>query len=228
MLFISRRISNHSYGLVSTDDNYEVEITRNQLITLVCDKGKTIGGVDTECMYDADGAHLLVTRIYVYQPPETFSAIQIKTSLLLHVDITVWNSRISGIVVRGNEITVPVVVRLSEFGSCCGDRLLLSSGVWGTHKATLVIDDGIKIGDISLLANYYGANIGVDNLGFKFDLREATDEDTVQNVYFALIDGVTEDGKLVGDPFKSVIDIPERIERFRSLVERELGLECCM
>lgn len=226
MLFISRRIADKSYGLVSTSDNSEIEITQKQLVELVCDKGKSVAGVEVSCWYDADGVKAIVSGISVYQPPETLSVMQVKTSLLLHVDITVWNSRISGIVVHGDKIELPVVIRLSAFGTCCGDRLLISSEAWGCHKVTFIVDDDIQISELAFCTNY-GADVGVDNIGIKFDLREANHEETVRNVYMALVDGVCDGARFYGDPFKSVIDRPERVEEYKRLFARELGFVCC-
>lgn len=225
MLFISRYIWRDNivhkgicgatdkilFGVVDTDDDME-SIVAWRDIERVSHVGIDINGVELAFPFRS------VRTITPWQDKNSVSTMQVKSSVLWHTDVTMWNGRITSIIWHSEHIYSPVELRLSDFGDCCEDCILYDNfgsgsisptGEIGTHKITLVLDDKIRISpDTFRVGGTSLTVLGKGGMGVVLDLRELTDDNRADIVYESL-------HRYYGDPLDSVIDNPERIERVR-------------
>lgn len=190
MLYISRCKNFDTYGVVDTDDGVEEFLTLEQIIDVINVQGIMIDGVVPR--WSSDYMMRTVDRIYPYQPDETRKPIQIKANMLYNVDITVFRNVISWIRVKGEKISTPGVLRLSDFGTEVADCVLRGNKWPRGHKVTLVLDDKLKIAPKAFRVLPYAdknASIGTYGVGVVFDIREVTNMSIVESVYRAMLNG---------------------------------------
>ena len=208
MLYISRGVGHGAFGVVDTDDGVE-EVVSAQDIVKYCgsDPRLEINGVKLT----ANGS---VYSITPYQVPELATKQQIKTKLLQHVDVRVFRGAVSGIFWNANLIKTPITIRLSDFGESCWDGILIGNDSDGGVKITLVLDDKIRIGEVSFRMPF-GTNLGPNGMGVVFDVREMSNGPSVYNVYQSVF-------RYSDDPdlFESLLDYPERMKR---MLDRHYG-----
>lgn len=204
MLFISRRVSSTRYGVVDTDDDSEEFVEFSELNTACCELGIEILGVD---VYRADTCG--IADIMPYQLPEKQSLAQLKMAMLFHVDIIVYKDVVVGIRWRQGEITSPVDIRVSDFGSSCAEYVLIDAEFCNEHVVTIILDDKVDFSAKSFQV-YKPFFAGIEGAGAVFDLRAVSSDEKAYSIYrgiYACPKGV--------DPFNSIIDKPERMEKMR-------------
>lgn len=196
MLYVSRRFSYGSYGVVDTDDNIEQRVGLIELSS-ICHQ------------LDIKGVNLdrgKFNGVNVYQADMYRSTHQAKVSLLLHVDVTVWRNIVTRIHWIPERVESPVTIRLSEFGSECSAGILLANQDSYEHKLTIVLDDYIKFDKSTFNPDWNRRHIGMMTLGVMFDIRGLSDNDLALIIYDAVTYGLRDKF----DACKSIIDSPER------------------
>lgn len=202
MLYISRYVRDISYGVVDTDDFNETIVPEDVVHDAVLKAGLTIGGV-SKVGYVQFGDYS-ICEIFPYQPPETFSQLQIKTNLIKHTSVLVWKNIITSVRWRANEIKEPVSIRLSDFGRVLGDRFLCGNSQTDSHKITIILDDKLEFE-----RNSFWRPMALDeSAGIKFDIRELTRESAAELFYLRWVvhDGSDSRNKRV----RAVIDSDDR------------------
>lgn len=186
MLFISRRVGYSGYGVFDTDDNTEEVRTDDELdeilsLTTVrikgaerAWKGKLKPGVVGRCSYNP------------YQDKRSISLLQTKTLALQGVEVKTCGSYITDIRLNNS---VPAVLRLSDFGSKCGDLLFYRNERQKSLRLTLIMDDRVRIGQLTFRlvpVESRFVNCGVHGIGVRFDLREVSNLDTRKLIYYTI------------------------------------------
>lgn len=193
MLFLSRWTSHDTFGVVDTDDGVEVIVTWDDIKSLVSSGKIVIRGIDTVSN---------ATYFRTYQPYDTISAKQSKLYALYGVDIKVWQSWISSVVITGSSRQCRV--RLSEFGRRLS-ALILKDCDDNHANVVLVLDDKVKVGTQSL------------RQFFKYcvlDITEVTNNRIYERVYKEMTLRYPD-----WDAF--IIDRPERMDYFKALAVLE-------
>ena len=178
MLYISRCVSDTKYGVVDSDDGIETIVPMDVLSRAVRNLGLEIHGAKFTDL-PSMGKDEYIGAIFPQQLPETATPLQVKTNLLHHVDIKVYNHIITSIRWRSDEITAPVKVRLSDFGRVLGDRVLNGNKPSSDHPVTLIFDDSIRLETCAL---WRPASLETSK-GLILDIRELTDYNTVMKIY---------------------------------------------
>lgn len=217
MLYISRYIGLNEFGVVDTDDGVEEVVTLQQVIRACGPLNVQIAGVETHIRGFSYGKKSFVDSVLAYQDPITKTSLQLKLSLLGHVDVVTYGNMITNVLWDFDKIKEPVFVCLSDFGSCCGDRILWGNANRGEHKITLILNDKIEFGPktFRLSDKEQRWSVGIDGVGVMFDIHELHDDYKAQLVYQALMIDEVFDLLLL----ESVIDSEERKQR---MVERFL------
>lgn len=189
MLFISRYSGYDYYGVVDTDDDTEGIVNVTALRKACLDGGLEIRGANPD-ITEITGLHWLrEDKIFVYQPPETRSQLQIKTRVLKHVDVTMYRSMITRIKWDIFAIHTPVTIRLSDFGTSCADFILTGAKEVDEHKVTIILDEKIDFSNMTFKLRFYGDGyIDIERIGMKLDIREL-DWEKARILYTLLYDG---------------------------------------
>lgn len=218
MLFISRYVSveeqefddgltfgnqNLCVGVYDTDDGVEELASFSRLDLAYGNFRIDIEGIDS---YSIDG-NRYISEVRPYQPPETLTPYQLKLITLYGIHTTVFKNMLTGMWWENLMSAKPVVIRLSEIASECGDYLLNNASVIGEQVVTIVLDDSVKFG-ASTFKVLSSMSIGEQTIGVAFDLRELTDDDKASMIY-SLYRGMSS--------FRSIID---RDDRKRAFVNR--------
>ena len=215
MLFISRRVFcvlrkggprgplvELKYAVGDTDDDVESIVDRNSLEMCAIQYKMEIGGVEV------DRTGRFVIESMPYQPVETMTVLQTKTSVLHHVDVTVYEGAITSIAWYPDAMKAPVTLRLSDFGSRCGDCILWDN-LGSKHSVTLIVDDKISISYNTFRPEIDNVSIIFDGgLGVVFDLRELTREETADIIYSSV-------ARYRDGSFDNILDSDERKYRMR-------------
>lgn len=168
MLFVSRYLTDETFGIVDTDDNVE-EVVHIASIGDIVATGVTVHGIDEFSVLD--------DRVNIYQPAETLSQLQVKMKVLKHIDIKVWDGIVTSIQWVPKDISEPVTIRVSDFGHACANYMIARNYMSVKHDITLVLDDSLEYGFKTFRRMYnFQAAIGIHNLGVVFDIREVGDE----------------------------------------------------
>ena len=204
MIYISRYIGRANYGVVDTDDDVEEEVGVAELTEATKYLGTVIKGADS--VRRGGPLWLFIEKIRPYQPPDTLTQLQVKTSLLKHIDVLTYKSMVTSVFVHSEEITTPVTVRLSDFGSVCADGLFRGLNWTGRHTVTFVFDDNLSFMEYSfdLPVDDSSHSLGVDGAGIMFDLRDVNNSDLYRTVYSAVWDRNDIEVE------RSILDRPER------------------
>lgn len=207
MLFLSRRISKNEYGVVDTDDGVESRVSFSELCRIIQMPGITIGGVETVSSdWLVDNALL----IRPYQPKETITSLQAKTSALYGVDITIYKDMVTSIQIRADVIKYPVELRLSDFGTYISMHVFRGVNRRNSHHVlTLKLDDSLRLHTeaFSLGSSDNAQVVGIHGLGVVFDLTEVSKTYIVNNVYETLF------RQIPGLVYSSIIDDEERMSK---------------
>lgn len=175
MLYISRVGADGKFMVLDTDDNIETPVTYDQLTKIVSINRLEVAGV--EC--DEEG---FIGRVVPYQDMRYYSTLQAKTKTMLGVDIHTYKDEITSIVVNDkvvNNLQHPVKIRLSDFGKrICEFAIFMYSAHPGMRFVTLILDDKVEIIGRSSTC--------VGSIGFRWDIREVKNQETVEYIYRGL------------------------------------------
>lgn len=197
MLYISRFVGKDSYGVADSDTGVETVVNLVALRKAVLDKGLDIKGVVVTKHSTVSWAEptnwVREDNISVYQPPNTVTSRQIKLQTLRGIEIKTFGSMITAMTWNNSAITTPVTIRLSDFGTSCGDFILYDvRETYGT-KVKLVLDDSIEITpDTFNLRFYEDMFVSMEKIGLILDIHELSDANA-QKIYDCLWDGWSED-----------------------------------
>lgn len=214
MLYISRWVG-LKVMVYDTDDNSEELCTFDNLAEAL-NSGLRIRGVETQ--FEDVGFMQIpaIKNVKVWQDPVTCSNQQVKMSLLGHVDVTTFGRLITNIHWRGDKITEPTVVRLSNFGAECADNIFYGNFYTKDTKVIIIFDDKIKVTMGSLYVRVFLGSIGA-----VFDLHEVKSEKLASIVYEALLKSVSS-GMEPDKLFHFIRDSEERLSRYRKQYEEGL------
>lgn len=181
MYYISRRTDRWRWGVVDTDTDKEMIVSKNWIRDTVCEKRIPIVGVS---IVDDEYSARLGT-IVPHQDERYVTPLMLKTKLLLGVDITVWRGEITRIEANGRIVRNNSSIRLSDYGS---QMNWLAYSVWiqadQYMEMTLILDDNIKMmGSISdILSSTSG--------GMYYDITEMTDDELIGHWYSDYTHGI--------------------------------------
>ena len=201
MLYISRRIGNTQYGVVDTDDMVEEAVDMSTLQDLYLNKGITIFGLNA-----------VQRKATVYQPVNMRSKQQVKMKMLRHVDVKVYQSFITSIVLDSAQITKPVDIVLSKFGSIIADRVFEGNQNVGEHKATVYLDDTLTWRADAFWCghDFSGTFIGIGDkrygYGVVVDCSSVKNDELVWFLYRALYDDSRSRVNWVSNSIRDVSD----------------------
>ena len=216
ILYVSRFVGADRVGIVDTDTGEENILTMKQLVKLVSEctvtgarygmtgKGDNMSNPPGWKPWDG----ILITP---YQDESTVTRAQLKCKLLrpfLHV--TLYGSTITLIEWQrgGRDLDKSERVRLSDFGSVCGDYMLIYSlgALRKDLTITFVLDDNIKVNPYAFALNRGNIDGKVLSLtGARIDIREVTNQESVNNVYSAVWSD-----SFTSEDFSAIIDTEER------------------
>ena len=184
MLYISRFAGRYCYGVVDTDDGTEEVVAGYDITNAVSNLGLSILGVDIDPQSTLKPT---VDSILPYHDVTRMTPLQVKTNLLQHVEVFVFGDIIANVRFRADEITVPSIIRLSDFGKVCGDRMLYGNRPSGAHKITLILDDKLSFSKHTFLKPT--GSLGKSGLGVVLDMREMHDDGEAKAVYKSIMSG---------------------------------------
>lgn len=179
MLFLSRYYGLDKYGVVDTDDGVEEFVDRQMLIK-ACIIGVEIEGSDVHRSTVSAGAFML-TGAAPWQDIKSLTPLQVKTKMILKVDVVTYNGMITNILWEPDEIMEPVTLRLSDFAGIVADRVFFGNAPCAMHKITVILDDKLELLERALLKP--NLSLGVDGLGIIFDLRDIKSEQLARRAY---------------------------------------------
>lgn len=202
MLYVSRFIGYNCVGVVDTDDDFEETVTMYELNQAVVKTGLDIVGVNPS---ESIGGNKLVTDegVTPYQPPETYTRLQVKAKTLLDTEIVVHKGIISRIFFGPDSWNREITLRLSDYGRECGDFMLCGNIHSGRPKV-LQLDDQITFTDRTFALKYFSKAF-VD-MGIVVDLSDMSDQYAAR-AYNIL--GLTNDDEF----FKNIIDKRPRFHK---------------
>ena len=203
MLYVSRHDGINFYGVVDTDDDVEEVITRSKLVQCIEQDGLRIAGAEYTEIINRVG------DIHPYQVPSEMTQLQMKTNLVKFTEVRVYKDMVTSIHIKHKSIKEPVTIRLSDFGSRCGDCILWENDQAMRHVLTIQLDDKIQIGKFTFRRDEDVRSLGPHGYGVKFDMTGITDYQTAENIYrqFRAQDGPK--------CLSYTIDSPERIKKIR-------------
>ena len=210
MLYISRYIGKHRYGVYDTDDGVEEEVSKQDLTKVACIFGIDIEGIVYKRTTIMGGMRIIDT-VSPYQSVDSVSSLQTKTLMLYGVDIKTWKNMITSVRYDVGRVTAPVDIRLSDFGSVVADRILFGNSESSCGKVTLILDDKLQYSEYSLVKPVLllGKKQG---LGVLLDLNELSDDNALF-VYSALGRALK-----VSEIPSVVVDKPSRVSRMMNMV----------
>lgn len=215
MLYISRFVGLRGYGVVDTDDGVEEILSRQQLEEAVIKYGIEIKGVITK---SRNWEHW-IAKVEVYQPPESVIKQQAKSKVLLGVDVKVFDDRITAIEWTASPNDKERVVRLSDYGTHVGAKVLnRMSVVYNKHTTaksflTIILDDKLTCDNKAFM--------NASSTDVKFDLREVTENRIAFIFYNNYITQYTTDA----DMTDHIIDVPDRFDYYFGVKACNFGID---
>lgn len=201
MYYVSRRGYPNFCFVVDTEDGVESLVSYTDLAYATERMGLDVKGAILS--YSAFGGSDIrhVSDVQPYQPEETKSKLQIKTSLLYDTDILVYGNEITSITVR--EPKSIAKIRLSDFGECVGSYVLDTCRFSDKNKIVLVLDNKLTF---SRQAFQTSGGFAPYDFGVALDIHELNDI-AARLIYSMFIlngkDGIS----------LSIIDNKKRIEK---------------
>lgn len=211
MLYISRYVDFAQYGVADTDDGVEEICTLADIKDAVLNCGLDVKGVQVK-RGTRPGMRDRLHDVFAYQGTPVSNRLQVKTNMLSCVEVITFGEMITSIRWRSNNIVEPVTIRLSDFGTSCGDRILYGNIEERTHRVTLVFDDKCRVSPRSLECGGLRGHcrvIGELGLGLRLDLREVTDNEYAEMIYLHLFSDPLDLG-LFGSMGDAIFDDLER------------------
>lgn len=147
---LNRDVEHPLYGVVDTDDDVEEFVTYDELIGIVHYDGITIEGV-----VPFMGCGIAETvAIIPYQDMRYATKSQVKTKVLLGVDIRVFKGEIAHIIVNTSVAPDSVRIKLSDFGSYIGNAFYVDFTDGPRKSLVLCFDDKIQFDNPFVDAEY--------------------------------------------------------------------------
>lgn len=201
MLYIHRKITQGTWGVIDTDDWSETEVCLVDLRHYVEDLGVDIKGVSIE---EENGVRHVKSIAIFDRNVQGSSALVAKIRALCDVAICVDNGYISSISLGAKSSRSDVRVRLSEVGHCLGYHALGSDwrGYEDGRIFTVVLDDKLDYVP-GCLYHFWDSGIHID-------IRELTREDVIEELYLEL---ARMSGSSDMSSFLGVDDEPERFDK---------------
>lgn len=150
MLYISRFVGQSKYGVVDTDDGTETIITHKELWEYCIDLHMDIKGVRLGTTVSRNKEKLCIKDVDVYQCPDFVTKEQAKLNVLRGITIKTYGSQIVSVFADRNVVPKGTRVRLSDYGTSCGEYILKGMPYGCVPIVTLVLDDKIAITGKSL------------------------------------------------------------------------------
>lgn len=209
MLYISRCVGMGKYGVVDTDDGVETICEHSELWEYCVNMGIDVKGVVLQTTMVRNRPKLSIHHVEVYQGAETTKG-QLKMKLFQGIDVKTYNGEIVAFDYDPNLVPQGIQVRLSEFGSKCGEYLFKRGCYTDKIFLTIILDDNIVLHGKSFKYFY--------ERGVALDIREVRSKRTIGYICRELCSKGINNIKLD----KLVIDHPARMEYYRG----EILLHC--
>lgn len=168
MLYISRQVGKNTWGVTDTDDGIEN----------LCSLSDLMAAVRT-CHLDIKGVTLShgSLNVEVYQNPEYLTKKQAKSVTLFGVDVKTSGNSIVGLQIKRGLCKGSVTVRLSDYGTSCGNYILsdLQARNCPGH-VYIVVDDKLKLSKKTFTGLREYGNVYLD-------LSEVTNQKTLDSCY---------------------------------------------
>lgn len=210
MLYISRRVGEVRFGIVDTDDMTE-EVVDRRILNDIVRLGIPVAGVSTYERVDRNGTtRTCISDITVYQNMDYATTRQAKAKVLQGVDIRTSGTEITFVGWDEKTVKPGTIVRLSDYGTKCGDSIFEAVPHSDEGRLTVIIDDKIRVRSKTFYAS--------SRSGIVFDIREVNRERVIKWIYHEwMTRGVSIDSN------KFIIDEPERKACYSALTVVETG-----
>ena len=202
LLYISRFIGLSKFGVVDTDDNTESIVTYKELSEYCIDLGMDIKGVTLHTVHSRGRQKLGIQSVNVYQNAGTVTRDQAKLKLLRGVDIKNYGGRIVSVDVDVNVIPKDLCIRLSDYGTSCGEYMFKGMPYTRMKLLTLIVDEKVEVNGKSF--KHF-----IDR-GVCLDMREVTSKKTVDYVARE----VASTSRVIPKVYEAVIDEPNRLDYY--------------
>lgn len=217
MLYVSRRIGPDKYGVVDSESGRETIYPWRKLSELCCSGGCTVEGVVIHRTSEHNG---YVGNVIPYQPTDTLTKAQLKASMLLHVDVTVYNDAITRIAWDSDMIGHGVRVRLSDFGRKTASGIVGYKDRTTVNEVTFVLDDKIKIAKDAFATSMIAGFVSkASYAGVTLDVSEVTNRHQVWLAYKSFFMWETHFDSVAAG---LVIDDDDRKRRMFAKLERRI------
>lgn len=181
MLYISRCLGARRWSVMDTDDYTETACTMKDLERYCLELGVVIKGVDVRDTLETSVRGVVkhvrhIRGVSVYQDEMYMTSLQTKSAFLKGVSIKTLGTEIVSITAENMKDGAFEVVRLSDYGESCGNRILQSLIIPSGCHLVLVIDDKIKLKRFTFK--------GIEAVNYVLlDLTELTNEKIRENLY---------------------------------------------
>lgn len=200
MLYVSRYVGQTKYGVVDTDDGVETVVTYQDLTEYVINNGLDIKGVTIGYTVRKRRRVPYLSSVKVYQNDSFLTGKQAKTKTLRGVDIISNNGQIAQINVGADGLKQPVRIKLSDFGTSCGEYIFKHMPFLSNNALTIELDDNVAVGAKTL--KYFV------NRGVVLDMTAVTNPKVVEYVAHEL----SSQDRWLERSTVSVIDTPQRMD----------------
>lgn len=206
MLYISRYIGQTKYGVVDSDDGVETVCTYADLMDYVLKMGLDIKGVVLTTNYSRGKPRQMIKNVNVYQNQDFVTREQAKMKVLGGVDVKTFDNQIVSITISPNGLQNKVELRLSDYGTTCGEYIFSRISGVRDGKLVIILDDNILLNSKSL--KYFSER------GIIVNTTEVTSRKMVEYVARELATG----GRWLSiTAFDSVIDVPNRMDYYKGV-----------
>lgn len=204
MLYVSRMLGQNRFGVVDTDDGSESVCTYGDLMDYVLRLGLDIKGVVVDTQYRKGKPKPYVRSIQVAQDLSQVTRQQTKAKVLMGVDIKTYGDQITSIS-ADKGLANKTTVRLSDYGTSCGEYIFRNMPWLTGGVLVLVLDDKIKLNAKSF-KDFVSKGVVVD-------MREVTDKKTVSYIASELAHA---ESWLQIIAFSIVLDTDARIDYYKA------------
>lgn len=179
MLYISRMLGQTKVVVVDTDDGLETIITYRELHDYVTKLGIEIQGIETAIELNRFGQRKIIKGVSVYQPADTVTREQTKLKVLRGVDVKTFNGKIMSVSLESETAGKVIRLRLSDYGSECGECIFLSMPV--CHSSSYYVCNIVAVLDDKIKLNSRSLNLFFEH-GVVIDTSEVRNKATVELV----------------------------------------------
>lgn len=174
MLMISRIVDGIKFGVYDTEKGTEQFVDRDYLIDIYHQHRIKIQGVE----FDVNHGRLFIRSIIPQQDMSQCTTLQVKTKMLLGVDVRVFRDEITAVIANADVAQDGVTIRLSDFGHIFAwESTVMWSDEWGRKRITIIFDNNVKVKGV--YSSMRSRRIWRSDL----DIRELTDKEVVSEMY---------------------------------------------